>query len=303
MTTNITKVALAGASGSLGRPVLEHLIAANFRVTVLTREDSTSSFPAGIKVAKVDYNSEESLTAALQGQDALVSTIATESIMSQEKLIKAAIAARVSRIIPSEFGSDTLLDANKQLPVYGQKIAIQKLLGDSVKDTNGQVTYTLVLNAMFLDWAIDYAFMLDAKNKKIVLYDGGETPYSATPLHAVAKGVVGVLKHPQETANRAVRIHGKVLTQKRVLELGKKALGEDGWTVVESSTADSMQQGWEIFKKDPANVLGWVYKFLESAIFSSKHTPEFAEVDNELLGVPDVDDEEIIEYIKKAASA
>jgi uncharacterized protein YbjT (DUF2867 family) len=303
MTINITKVALAGASGSLGRPVLEHLIAANFTVTVLTREDSTSSFPAGIQVAKVDYNSEESLTAALKGQDALVSTIATESIMSQETLIRAAISARVSRIIPSEFGSDTLLEANKRLPVYGQKIAIQKLLEDSVKETNDQVTYTLVLNGMFLDWAIDYALMLDAKNKKIVLYDGGETPYSATPLHAVAKGVVGILKHPQETANRAVRIHGKVLTQKQVLELGKKALGEDGWTAVESSTAESMQQGWEIFKNDPANVIGWVYKFLESAILSSKHTPEFVEVDNELLGVPDVADEEIIGYIKKAASA
>jgi uncharacterized protein YbjT (DUF2867 family) len=271
-------------------------------VTVLTRETSTSTFPAGVHVAKVDYNSQKSLTAALQGQDALISTIATESIVSQEKLIKAAIAARVSRIISSEFDSDTLLEANKRLPVYGQKIAIQKLLEDSVKETNGQVTYTLVLNGIFLDWAINYAFMLDAKNKKIVLYDGGETPYSATPLHAVAKGVVGILKHPQETANRAVRIHGKVLTQKRVLKLGMKALGEDDWTVQKSSTADSMRQGWDIFKKDPANAIGWVYKFLESAVFSSKHTPDFAEVDNELLAVPDVDDEEVIEYIKKAAS-
>lgn len=300
--TTITKVALAGASGTLGKPVLDALIAAKFTVTVLTREDSSSTFPDGAKVAKVDYNSEESLTAALQGQHALISTLATESISSQDILIKAAIAARVSRIIPSEFGSDTLLEANKQLPVYFQKIAIQKLLEDGVKDTNGEVTYTFVLNSMFLDWAINYAFIIDAKNKRVVFYDGGETPYSATPLHAVATGVVGVLKHPQETANRAVRIHGAVMTGKRILELGKKALGEDGWTVTESSTADSLQQGWAIFKTDPGNVMGWAFKFLESAAFSSKHTPEFAGIDNELLGVPDTDDEEIIEYIRKAAA-
>jgi uncharacterized protein YbjT (DUF2867 family) len=299
----ITKVAIAGASGSLGRPILEHLLGSNFTVTVLTREESTSTFPTGVQVVKVDYTSEENLTAALQGQDALISTLATEVISSQDILIKAAIAARVYRIIPSEFGSDTFLEANKKLPVYFQKIAIQKLLEDGVKNTNGEVTYTLVLNNIFLDWAINYGFLIDAKNKKLVLYDGGETLYSTTPLHAVAKGVVGVLKHPEETANRAVRIQGAVLTQKRLLELGKKALGEDGWTVTESSTEDGMEEGFEIFKQEPDNVMGWALKMLESAIFSSKHTPEFAEVDNKLLGVPDVGDAEIIGYIKQAAAA
>lgn len=41
---------------------------------------------------------------------------------SQDILIKAAIAARVYRIMPSEFGSDTLLEANKKLPMYFQKL-------------------------------------------------------------------------------------------------------------------------------------------------------------------------------------
>jgi uncharacterized protein YbjT (DUF2867 family) len=299
----ITKVALAGASGSLGKPVLEHLLSGNFSVTVLTREDSTSTFPAGVVVVKVDYTSKENLTAALEGQHALISTLATEVISSQDILIKAAIAARVYRIIPSEFGSDDFLEANRKLPVYFQKIYIQKLLEDGVKDTDGQVTYTFVLNSIFLDWTIDHGFLIDAKNKKVVLYDGGETRYSATPLHTVAKGVVGVLKHPQETANRVVRIHGTVLTQKRMLELGKRALGEDGWTATESSTEDGIKKGFEIFKQDPGNIMGWALKMLQGAVFSSKHSPEFAEVDNKLLGVHDVDDEEIVGYIKKAAAA
>ena len=299
----ITNVALAGASGSLGKPVLEHLLNGNFTVTVLTREGSTSTFPAGVRVVKVDYTSEENLTAALRGQHALISTLATEVVSSQDILIKAAIAARVYRIIPSEFGSDDFLEANRKLPVYFQKIAIQKVLEEGVKHTDGEVTYTCVLNNIFLDWAIDYGFLIDAKNKRVILYDGGETRYSTTPLHAVAKGVVGVLKHPQETANRAVRIHGTVLTQKRVLELGKRALGEDGWTVTESNTEDGLKEGLELFEREPGNVMGWALKMLESAIFSSKHSPVFAEVDNKLLGVPDVDDEEIIGYIKKAAAA
>ena len=64
-----------------------------------------------------------------------------------------------------------------------------------------------------------------------------------------------------------------------------------------------MKEGFEIFKQEPGKVMEWSLKMLESAIFSSKHTPEFADVDNKLLGVPDVDDAEIIGYIKHAAAA
>lgn len=298
----IKKVALAGGSGNLGKLVLDHLLAANFDVTVLVRENSTSVLPNGVKTAKVEYDSEESLTAALQGQDALVSTTATEATFSQDNLIKAAISARVYRIIPSEFVSDTSLEANKVLPVYFPKLATQKLLEEGVKDTDGAVTYTLVMNNVFLDWGIASGFLIDAKNKSIVLHDGGETQYSATPLHTVAKGVVGVLQHPEETANRAVRIQGTVLTQKRLLELGKKALDGEGWTVSENSTSDDLQKGWEVFKSDPGNVMGWMMKLLISVAFSSQHTPKFAQVDNVLLGVPETEDEEIIRYIKEAAS-
>lgn len=303
MSPALSKVALAGASGSLGKPVLEHLLAANFTVTVLTREDSSSTFPPGVKVAKVDYTSEESLTSALQGQQALISTLSTESISTQEKLISAAIKARVSRIIPSEFGSDTALEANKPLPVYGAKFAIQKQLVDAVSQGSGDVSYTFVLNNIFLDWGLEHSFLLDARNKKITLYDGGETPFSTTPLHAVAKAVVGVLRHPDETANRAVRVHGAVLTQKRLLELGKKALGEDGWTVAEGSTADEKKRGWEVFQTNPSDVFGWAVGMLKSAIFSKEHSPAFEKVDNDLLGVPSTSDDEVVEYIKKAASA
>ncbi|KAM0722780.1 hypothetical protein Q7P37_002222 [Cladosporium fusiforme] len=267
MTTSITKVALAGASGSLGKPVLEHLIAANFEVTVLTRPDSTSTFPPGVQVAKVDYASLEALQTALAGHHALISTLSTESVATQETLIRAAIAARVSRIIPSEFGSDTAQQANRSLPLYVPKLAIQKQLEDAAAQTSNAVSYTFILNNVFLDWALDHAFLLDAKNKNITLYDGGETPFSTTPLHAVAKAVVGVLRHPADTANRAVRVHGTVLTQKRLLEIAQRVLGAEGWSVAESDTAEETKRAWEVFGRDPSDVMGWALGFLRAVLF------------------------------------
>lgn len=73
-----------------------------FDITVLTRESSTHKFPEEVKVVKVDYTNLESLTKALEGQDALVSAVATLAVPSQRMLIDAAVEAGVKRIIPSE---------------------------------------------------------------------------------------------------------------------------------------------------------------------------------------------------------
>ncbi|KAE8312184.1 hypothetical protein BDV41DRAFT_578016 [Aspergillus transmontanensis] len=66
MGVKIHKVALAGATGNLGPAILEQLVAANFEVTVLTRINGiTHKFPASVHVASVDYDSLNSLVAAL----------------------------------------------------------------------------------------------------------------------------------------------------------------------------------------------------------------------------------------------
>ena len=44
-------------------------------VTALTRPDSTSEIPNGVKSVTVDYADKESLVAALRGQDALIITL------------------------------------------------------------------------------------------------------------------------------------------------------------------------------------------------------------------------------------
>jgi len=66
MSIPIRTVAVAGASGNLGPAVLNQLLAAEFTVTALTRADSRSTFPSAIKVVPVDYDSLDSLTAALE---------------------------------------------------------------------------------------------------------------------------------------------------------------------------------------------------------------------------------------------
>lgn len=110
MTSVIKNVLIIGAGGHLGPAILSAFLAdASFNVSFLSRDSSTSTFPAHVKVHRVSNNYPEAeLIGAFQGQDAIISTIATAGIALQESSIDAAIKAGVIRFVPSEFGGDTL---------------------------------------------------------------------------------------------------------------------------------------------------------------------------------------------------
>jgi putative NADH-flavin reductase len=71
------KVAVAGASGSAGIPIINELLAAKYYVTALTRTGSngSSSLPKdpNLSVVEVDYDSVTSLTMALQDHTVVIS--------------------------------------------------------------------------------------------------------------------------------------------------------------------------------------------------------------------------------------
>ena len=99
MATTYKTVAVSGATGKIGQAVVKALLDADFTVTVLTRPESSHAFPAAVKVAKVDYNDANSLASAVEGQDALISTVGYAAMLGQEKLIDAAVATGVKRIM------------------------------------------------------------------------------------------------------------------------------------------------------------------------------------------------------------
>lgn len=298
---SIKNVAVAGASGSLGSPLVKELINNGFAVSALTQSDS-KSFPLEVKVIKVDYNDVPKLTEALKGQDAVVSTITTSGIESQSNLIDAAIAAKVKRFVPSEFGCDLSNPKARQLPVYGHKVQIQEALEKKTPGTD--TTYTYVYNNAFLDWGIDWNFMIDIKNKKMDMYDGGDSPFTTTPLPMVAKAVAGVLKHPEETKNAHVRVHGAKLTQNQFLDIAKRVVGEDGWTINQLKTEEAEREAYENLKKDPSAFLAWAFPMLKVAIHRQGYGGDFSSKnDNELLGVKELSESEVEQIVREKAQA
>ncbi|KAF7904736.1 hypothetical protein EAF00_002070 [Botryotinia globosa] len=299
--SEITKVALAGASGNLGPAILDQLIKAGFQVTVLTRQSSTHKFPSPVTVKEVDYDSLESLTNALTGQDAVVSTLASASLDKQLLLVEAAVKAHVKRFIPSEFGSNTPRENTGALPVFQPKIAVQNALK---KHVSSEFSYTLVVNGAFLDWGLSVGFVMSAKGKSITLYDGGNRTFSTTTLPDIGRAVAGVLKHPEETKNRAVYIQSYATTLKNLAEIGKKALGSDGWTETVASVDDIVAGAWEELKKPQPDPHKFAMPFIIASIWGEgygSHFEAYHKLDNDLLGIKQLSEHELEELIKSLA--
>ncbi|KAL8860196.1 MAG: hypothetical protein Q9178_003460 [Gyalolechia marmorata] len=300
MSTIIT-VALAGATGNLGPAILDQLLNAGFKVTVLTRTGTNHSFPSSVHVAHVDYDSLDSLTDALQGHDAVVSTLATVAIAVQLRLVQAAAKAHVKRFIPSEFGSNTLNQKAAALPVFADKVKVQATLAKEASSAG--LTYTLICNGPFLDWGIMVGFIMNLKDRSIDLFDGGDRYFSATTIATIGKAVAGVLHHPEETANRAVYIHDTATTLKKLSALGKKATADKPgeWKENVVSIEDLYQQGWAELKKPQPDPNGFIFNFLKTSIWGDGYGNHFEQTDNALLGIKEMSDVELEDLVNGLA--
>ncbi|KAH7230345.1 hypothetical protein MRS44_011971 [Fusarium solani] len=296
MPATIKNVAIAGASGALGSIVFKKFTeAGQFNIRVLKRAGSESSFPAGTEVVEVDYSSFDSLVAAFQGQDAIISTLSSLAIDAQSALIDAAVAAGVKRLIPSEFGSNLDEPSVRALPVFVQKVKVQDIIKEKSKTT--PLTYTFVYNAAFLDWGLQNNFILDTSQSKPIILDGGDNEFSATTLGTVADALIGILTHPEETKNRAVFIHNIITTQNRLLALAKQVAPERPWAPIPVKLDD-------LTAKSDVRLAKGLYDmetfapYLFRAIFDPKSKAKFDKTDNKLLGIEGKTNEDIIEIFK-----
>ncbi|ETS85206.1 hypothetical protein PFICI_03231 [Pestalotiopsis fici W106-1] len=293
----ITKVALAGATGSLGSVMLDELLQAGFEVTVLTRS-ADQKLPGNVTVKAVDYDSVESVTEALRGQQAVVSTIGGAALGKQLTLVEAAANAGVLRFIPSEFGSNTLNPKVAQLPVFTDKVAVQNALKKQADA--GRLTYTLIANGPFLDWGLEHGLIANPKEKSITIFDGGNQVFSATTLSTIGKSVASTLRHLEETKNRPVYIQGAALTSNQVLKLAEKATGTS-WKKTEASIDDRLSAAWAELKKEKPNEMIFVLGFIVTSIWGQGYGMPFEKTDNELLGIKETSEDEIIALIQKYA--
>ncbi|KAK4078175.1 uncharacterized protein Triagg1_3191 [Trichoderma aggressivum f. europaeum] len=299
--TPLKNIALTGASGAVGSVVLKALLAAgNFNITVLRRNNSKSTFPDNVKVVDVDFESVDSLTAALTGQDAVVSTVGTEGLGEQQKkLVDAAAAAGVKRFLPSEYGCDLANELTAKLPVFAPKVGVARYLEEKAKTT--PLTYTFAYSGPFFDWGLEHNFIFKSAGSKPVLYDGGDTVFSTSTLDAVAQAVIGILNNPEETKNRAVRFQSLAISQNGILRLAKEVAPERDWQPEVVKIDDVTNAADERLAKGLLGHETFV-PYLIRAVNDPRYGSQFTTLDNELLGVKQLTEKEIKEVVKSKIS-
>ena len=110
----LKNIAIAGASGVIGAPIIEQLLqAGKHNITALTRSGRKSRFPDSVKAIEVDYEDKSSLVSALEGQDVLLICLSVATPIPVEKrLLEAAAEARVRWVVPNEWSPDITSDPN-----------------------------------------------------------------------------------------------------------------------------------------------------------------------------------------------
>ncbi|KUJ07161.1 NAD(P)-binding protein [Mollisia scopiformis] len=225
----INSVAIAGASGALGPHVLKGLIDTKFQVKILTRSKKPGEFDAcpGVEVAEVDFTSVESLTAALKGIDAVVSTVAGTAIKYQTVLIDAAAAAGVKRFIPSEYGSVTTNPKLEKFPLYENVFMIRRHLQE--KADAGLMSWTVLACGAFMESLLvpGAAGLLDFAERKALLLDEGDNRLSCNSLATSGKAIAAILKNTKATKNRVVKISEVILTPNQLLNMAQRMRPQD----------------------------------------------------------------------------
>ncbi|KAK7186874.1 oxidoreductase CipA-like protein [Paraphaeosphaeria sporulosa] len=291
-----THVALAGATGLLGPVILAALLAAEHKVTVLTRVGSMAAeklpLHPNMSVRQVDLADAGSIIPALGGVSVVISCVAASALDAQNPLIDAAVAAGATRFIPAEYGLDSANPKAVLLPIIREKAATQTHLRAKVRETGGAFSWTAIANGWFLDWVLQSTdILLDVKAKSAVRYNGGDVRFSAALLSDVAHAVVSIIARQDETRDRLVYIHSAVVTQNQLLRYAEEKDGRK-WTTSAKGSDELLREIWgAVDRRD----LGTAYTLvpilgcsdLEYGCDYSGHD------DNELLGIREMSEGEV----------
>ncbi|KPI36605.1 uncharacterized protein AB675_4389 [Cyphellophora attinorum] len=238
------RIALLGANGILGAPLLDHLVTnTQCEITVLQRKSSKST-PAHTDNSRVKVlpipddltasGSHKALVSALTGQDVVVISIAVRDVATHTALAAAAAEAGVQRFFPADWGSVDSSAARSQevVPLFGRKVEIRAHLVEMTKKFP-DFTWTSIVGGHFFDWGLREGFMhVNFKDRVTDVFDDGEGRSSLTTLKQYATAVVAVLElagredsGKDETANRMLFVQSFCVSQNELVTSLEKATG------------------------------------------------------------------------------
>ncbi|KAB5536696.1 hypothetical protein GE09DRAFT_1140978 [Coniochaeta sp. 2T2.1] len=271
-TNRIQNVAVVGAGGQIGRHITEQLLkTGKHAVTAVTRRDSTSKLPQGVKVAAVDYNDQASIVAALKGQQFLVITLSVFAPPNTHgKLVRAAAEAGVLYILPNWYGGDPL----------EEKLINETHLGAMKEAQRAEIESLAGLAWVALCCGFWYEFSLgggpnrygfDFTKRSVVFFDEGTVAVNTTTWPQCGRAVAGLLSLKElpddaednaptlsQFANGIVYVSSFRISQQDMFESVKRVTGttDSSWKITHEPSLQRYHDAVDAMKKGDRAAFG-----------------------------------------------
>ncbi|RAK98287.1 isoflavone reductase family protein [Aspergillus ibericus CBS 121593] len=255
-TTTRPVVAIAGATGHLGKHVASAFLSSHFssrfsEIVLLSRQGAQPDVagPAtDIKLTVRQYD-EDNLVDALKGVHILVNTVGASGHAFKERLLRALPQTQVEVYFPSEFGVDHYVHDFPHLE-WDQKKRHVTLAQQLIPGTK----VCRVFCGLFLEDSIGPWFGFDTKDGKYESVGSSQSPVSFTSLGDVGKAVASLAALPKEQIPETVHVAGDTRSISEIASL----MGEAGAGQIQVTEIDLQQYKEEATakeSKDPARFL------------------------------------------------
>ncbi|GAM89538.1 hypothetical protein ANO11243_075770 [Dothideomycetidae sp. 11243] len=292
----LQKIAIVGATGRIGGVFAKALLkTGKHTVTALTRSDSEAAVPSGCHVVKADYASEDSLVAALRGQQFLIITLSARAPPETElAIIDAAVKAGITWVMPNMYGGDhTHQGLVKDDLISHRKAPIRRHLEQTGR------SWISVGCGFWYQWSLacgEQWYGFDIKNKHVTLFDQGTQKIGTSTWDQCGNAIAALLSLPESGAelsldhwrDNALRFCSFRVSQRDMLDSLHRVMGttDADWDITHEKTHELYQNGLAELKAGDmrgfAKAMYTRYFYPDGAgDYESRH-----ELANGILGLP-----------------
>ncbi|KAH6866256.1 hypothetical protein B0T10DRAFT_502680 [Thelonectria olida] len=246
----IKKVAILGASGTLGQVIVPALLRAGFEVTSIARPGARPHLYTGVVAKTALYDDLPALTTALQGQHAVVEAFNPAAAVHQGTIVQAALAAGVTHLITPDFSSDTFNPHAHELLIFEPKRQAQQELEELVASSERALAWTAIIVGGLYDWGIETGrFWVDRKARTITRFGSGDQKYSMSRLALTGDAVVTVLANPAQYCNKPAYFASHTVSTNQLAAIIQESCG-GGWKVIDRPLDGFVGEGRELWEQD-----------------------------------------------------
>ncbi len=220
-------IILAGATGDLGGRIAHALRERGARVKALVRPGSAGPPIAalqgrGVETVEVDFGNARALAGACEGGTCLVSALSglREVIVdAQTALLEAALAAGISRFIPSDYA----IDFTKLPPGTNRNLDLRREFAERLD--RAPLAATSVLCGMFTDLLIGPAPVVLFPLRRVVYWCDADQPLDFTTIDNAAAFTAAAALDP--ATPRYLRIAGEAISARGLARVAQEATGKE----------------------------------------------------------------------------